>query len=93
VSDVVALTTRLVAQLRPNVGAALFRLLRRHGLRRSRVPGTTCCGQLAWNTGLAGPARRVPRRCCGLLAATKGPVIVPSGSRATMMHEVGPICS
>jgi Cysteine-rich domain len=61
VISVVVFTTCLVDQLRPDVGAAVFRLLRRHGFQPSRVPGTTCCGQPAWNTGLAGSARRVAR--------------------------------
>ncbi len=88
--DVVVFTTCLIDQLRPDIGGAVLSLLRRHGCRPSHVSGTTCCGQPAWNTGLTGPARRVARHTLRRLAATEGPLIVPSGSCATMMHEFWP---
>ena len=49
-----------------------------------------CCGQPAWNTGLIGPARRVALPTLRALQRTEGPVVVPSGSCATMMREFWP---
>ncbi|MDQ2960926.1 MAG: (Fe-S)-binding protein [Candidatus Dormibacteraeota bacterium] len=83
-------TTCLVDQLRPDIGAAVFGVLRRYGYRPVPVRGGTCCGQPAWNTGLTTAARRVARHTLRALAATTGPVIVPSGSCATMMIEFWP---
>lgn len=83
-------STCMVDQLRPDIGEAVFRLLRRHGYTPVLVRGATCCGQPAWNTGLTGAARRVARRTLRAAAATTGPVVVPSGSCATMMSEFWP---
>jgi L-lactate dehydrogenase complex protein LldE len=89
-AGVAVITTCLVDQLRPDIGKAVLRLLRRHGYRAVPVRGATCCGQPAWNTGLTGAARRVARRTLAAVAATTGPVVVPSGSCATMMSEFWP---
>jgi L-lactate dehydrogenase complex protein LldE len=80
----------LVDQLRPDIGDAVLRLLRRYGYWPIRVRGAMCCGQPAWNTGLTGSARRVARPTLAAVAATTGPVVVPSGSCATMMREFWP---
>ena len=68
----------------------MLRVLRRFGHQPVLVQGATCCGQPAWNTGLDGPAREVARRTLRALTGTAGPVVVPSGSCATMMREFWP---
>lgn len=88
--EVGVFTTCLVDQLRPDIADAVLGLLRHHGYRPVRVRGGTCCGQPAWNTGLISSARRVARRTLRAVADTTDPVVVPSGSCATMMHEFWP---
>jgi L-lactate dehydrogenase complex protein LldE len=88
--QIAVITTCLIDQLRPDIGDAVLGLLRHHGYHPVPVRGGTCCGQPAWNTGLIGAARRVARRTLRAIAATTGPVVVPSGSCATMMHEFWP---
>ena len=90
VSEVALLTTCLVDQLRPDIGEAVVRLLDRHGVVARRVRGATCCGQPAWNTGLVPAARRVARHTLRALGRGSEPVVVPSGSCATMIHEFWP---
>jgi L-lactate dehydrogenase complex protein LldE len=88
--EVAVVTTCLVDQLRPDIGAAVLLLLRRHGYRPVPVRSAMCCGQPAWNTGLTSAARRVARRTLAAVAHTTGPVVIPSGSCATMMREFWP---
>jgi len=82
--------TCLVELTRPDVGAAAIRVLRREGHPCRLARGATCCGQPAWNAGFVDEARRVARRSLKALARTPGPVVVPSGSCATMIHEYWP---
>ncbi|MFT5223898.1 MAG: L-lactate dehydrogenase complex protein LldE [Glaciecola sp.] len=82
--------TCLVELTRPEVGAAVVRVLRREGHPCRLAKGATCCGQPAWNSGYADEARKVARRTLKALAHTEGPIIVPSGSCATMMHAYWP---
>ncbi len=82
--------TCLVELIRPDVGAAAVRVLRREGHPCQLSRGATCCGQPAWNSGFTDEARKVARRTLKALAATTGPIVVPSGSCATMMHEYWP---
>jgi L-lactate dehydrogenase complex protein LldE len=49
-----------------------------------------CCGQPAWNAGFTAAARRVAKSALRRLRRTSGPVVVPSGSCATMIHEHWP---
>jgi L-lactate dehydrogenase complex protein LldE len=82
--------TCLVELIRPDAGAAAVRLLRREGHACQLSRGATCCGQPAWNSGYQDEARKVARRTLKALAKTTGPIVVPSGSCATMMHEYWP---
>lgn len=86
----VVFPTCLVEQLRPALARTVLRLLRRFGHEPVLARGATCCGQPAWNTGLTGPARRVARRTLRALGRSRGPVVVPSGSCATMIREFWP---
>jgi L-lactate dehydrogenase complex protein LldE len=74
----------------PQVGDAVVRVLEARGYTVTVAKGTTCCGQPAWNAGYVDDARRVARRTQRALARTDGPIVVPSGSCAAMMHEYWP---
>lgn len=73
----------------PDAVADAAQLLRGAGFDVEVPPGQVCCGQPAFNAGHRGAARRVARtfvRACSLDA----PVIVPSGSCATMLAHYLP---
>jgi L-lactate dehydrogenase complex protein LldE len=80
----VIVPTCLVEHVRPSLGPAACELT--GGSTRSGL----CCGQPAWNAGFTAAARRVARRAVKRLRRTRGPVVVPSGSCATMIHEHWP---
>jgi L-lactate dehydrogenase complex protein LldE len=88
-AEAVVFPTCLVEQLRPDLGPACVELVRTRGAGRA-AKGTTCCGQPAWNSGFAAAARRVARTTLRALRRQPGPVVVPSGSCATMMREHWP---
>jgi L-lactate dehydrogenase complex protein LldE len=77
--------TCLVDGFAPEVGEATVRLIESQGIRVEFPFDQTCCGQPAFNTGFAREARRMARHTIDVLAATKGPIVVPSGSCAQMM--------
>lgn len=87
---VTVFATCLVEIARPAVGAGTVRLLRHAGHPCKLARGATCCGQPAWNSGYVEEARRVARATLKALAKTDGPIVVPSGSCATMIHEYWP---
>ena len=80
----------LVEMLRPDVGAAVQRVLRAAGHEPFPVTGATCCGQPAYNAGYATEARRVARRTLRALGDGDEPCVVASGSCATMMSHHWP---
>ena len=55
------------------------------GVETVPVPGATCCGQPAWNSGFAADARRVARRTLRAMADLDA-IVVPSGSCTAMMR-------
>jgi L-lactate dehydrogenase complex protein LldE len=77
--------TCLVNEFAPEVGMAAVRLLERLGMRVEIPPAQTCCGQPAYNAGFHRDAREVARHTLGVLAATEGPIVIPSGSCADML--------
>ncbi|MGH7320578.1 MAG: (Fe-S)-binding protein [Candidatus Rokuibacteriota bacterium] len=83
------LVTCLVDLFYPDVGVAMVRLLRRHGVE-VRVPeGQTCCGLPLFNSGYQGAAARVARRTIPLFASAEH-IVVPSGSCAWMVKAEYP---
>jgi L-lactate dehydrogenase complex protein LldE len=70
----------------PNVGEAMFRLLRRHGVQVDFPMEQTCCGQPAFNSGFHAEARAMARQW---LKAFRGAeyVVTPSGSCAAMVRS------
>ncbi len=70
--------------LRPNVGVATVRLLRRLGHEVDFPKAQTCCGQPMYNSGLADLARQQAKYTIGVFAGNRR-VISPSGSCVAMI--------
>jgi L-lactate dehydrogenase complex protein LldE len=64
---------------------AVVRVLERLGFEVAVPEGLTCCGQPAYNAGFQDEARQVARHMLRVLAATDGPIVVPSGSCSDML--------
>jgi L-lactate dehydrogenase complex protein LldE len=77
--------TCLVDEMRPQVGIAAVELIEALCIRVEVPDGIGCCGQPAWNAGFADDARAVARQTIARLAATQGPIVIPSGSCADML--------
>jgi L-lactate dehydrogenase complex protein LldE len=77
--------TCLVNEFYPEAGMAAARVLERLGFEVAVPEGLTCCGQPAYNAGFHDEARQVARHALDVLAATDGPIVVPSGSCADML--------
>lgn len=80
--------------LDPDVPVAAVRVLRRAGCDVDVPPGSTCCGQPAWNAGFGADAARVARTTLdalsGALGAGADAVVVPAGSCTTMVRLYWP---
>ena len=81
--------TCLVDQVFPQVGLSTIRILNRLGVDVDFDERQACCGQPAFNSGHSDESRTVAR---GFLEAyaDSGPVVVPSGSCATMLKVFVP---
>lgn len=79
------MVTCLVDWLAPEVGRATFRVLTGAGCDVEVPEGLTCCGQPAFNVGLADDAREMAIHTLQILDDTEGPIVMPSGSCAAMM--------
>lgn len=82
--------TCLVDGFAPGVGVATVRLLERAGWQVAFPFDQTCCGQPAFNAGYTEQAIKVAEHTVGVLAATSGPIVVPSGSCADMLIHHAP---
>jgi L-lactate dehydrogenase complex protein LldE len=79
--------TCLVDSLFPEIGASVVRVLRRAGVDLGFPRGQTCCGQPLFNTGFRDLARAQARRTLAVLEERRVPIIVPSGSCASMIRH------
>jgi len=77
--------TCLVNEFHPDAGMAAARVLERLGFEVVVPESLTCCGQPAYNAGFQNEARQVARHMLDVLAATDGPIVVPSGSCSDMI--------
>jgi L-lactate dehydrogenase complex protein LldE len=77
--------TCLVNELDPDVGMAVVRILERVGFDVHVPLDQTCCGQPAYNAGFHDDARLVAKHTIQVLAATDGPIVIPSGSCGDML--------
>jgi len=82
--NVSLLVTCLSDVLRPEVGQATVRLLRRLGHEVEFPSAQTCCGQPLFNSGFVDLARRQAKHTIGVFSHER-PVVVPSGSCAAMV--------
>lgn len=78
------LVTCLADVLRPEVGVATVKLLRRLGVDVEFPAAQTCCGQPLFNSGFADHARTQARHTIAAFADAEC-VVVPSGSCAAMV--------
>ena len=70
----------------PDAGMAAIRLLQAQGVEIVFPPEQSCCGQPAYNSGFVKQARAVARK--QIQAFSKSyPIVVPSGSCASMMKH------
>ncbi|HRK30069.1 MAG TPA: (Fe-S)-binding protein [Tepidisphaeraceae bacterium] len=74
-----------VDQLMPEIGIATVELLEHLGCEVHYDPQQTCCGQPPFNSGFSGEAARVARHMLDVFGRSESPVVVPSGSCATMV--------
>jgi len=79
--------TCILDALYPHTGEAVVRVLERAGVRVSFPPGQTCCGQPAFNAGLRSQARQMAIQTMRAFEPYPGPVVVPSGSCASMIRH------
>jgi L-lactate dehydrogenase complex protein LldE len=78
-------STCLGDAVHPQVVRDAQRVLQAAGVEPVAIPGATCCGQPAWNSGFAADARRVARRTLHAMADLDA-VVAPSGSCTAMMR-------
>ncbi|MFZ5814918.1 MAG: (Fe-S)-binding protein [Bacillota bacterium] len=69
----------------PNVGEAVVRLLKRHGVQVDFPMEQTCCGQPAFNSGFHDEARQMARQWVKAFERAEY-VVTPSGSCAAMVR-------
>lgn len=77
--------TCLVDAIAPHVGRATLAVLENAGCEVEFPMGQTCCGQPAFNVGLADQARTMAEHTLDVLDETEGPIVLPSGSCAEMI--------
>ncbi len=90
ITSVQLFITCIVDTLYPQVGEAVVSILERLGVSVEFPTGQTCCGQPAFNTGARNLARPMAEHTLRVLEATTGPVVVPSGSCASMIRHSYP---
>ncbi len=82
--------TCLVDQLYPQVGLSAVKVLRKAGVEVNFDQRQTCCGQPAFNTGYGDQAAHVARHMMEVFGDSDLPIVVPSGSCATMVKVFMP---
>jgi L-lactate dehydrogenase complex protein LldE len=79
--------TCIIDTLYPETGEAVVHVLQKAGVNVSFPPGQTCCGQPAFNAGLRQQARKMAIQTIRAFEDYPGPVVVPSGSCASMIRH------
>ncbi len=79
--------TCLVDTFYPETGQAIVDILSRLGQQVEFPADQTCCGQPAFNAGLRANARPLAEHTIKVFEATRGAIIIPSGSCAVMLKE------
>jgi L-lactate dehydrogenase complex protein LldE len=84
------LITCIIDTLYPETGEAIVRVLQRAGVQVAVPRGQTCCGQPAFNAGMRSEARSMAEHMIRVFEAAPGPIVVPSGSCASMIRHSYP---
>lgn len=79
------LVTCLVDALEPDVGRSTLSVLEEQGCDVEYPAAQSCCGQPAFNVGLADEAKEMAAHTLDLLDETEGTIVLPSGSCAEMI--------
>lgn len=79
--------TCIVDAFYPQVGRAVVDVLEARGVAVEFPKNQTCCGQPAFNTGHLTEARAMAEHTITVLDATNGPIVIPSGSCASMIID------
>jgi L-lactate dehydrogenase complex protein LldE len=83
--------TCVIDAVRPEVGVATVRVLRRAGHEVALLDAATCCGQPAWNAGMAEEAATVARTTLDAIVSSPAEaIVVPAGRCATMIRVFRP---
>jgi L-lactate dehydrogenase complex protein LldE len=81
------LITCLIDAFFPEIGEAVFLVLRDAGAAISFPREQTCCGQPAFNAGQRTLARQMAEHTLRVFLRTEGPIVVPSGSCTAMIRH------
>ncbi len=87
INTVQLFVTCIIDTLYPETGEAVVRVLNKAGVQVTFPPGQTCCGQPTFNAGLRQQARNMAIQTIRAFEAFHGPVVVPSGSCASMIRH------
>ncbi len=79
--------TCLVDTFFPDTGEATVRLLRHFGVEVAYPPGQTCCGKPADSGGYTRETREAAKHVISVFMRTDGPIVIPSGSCASMVKN------
>ncbi len=79
--------TCLIDTLQPQIGEAVFRVLRKCGLEVAFPQEQTCCGQPAYNAGLRSEARKTAKHTIQVFEKAPGQIVIPSGSCTAMIRH------
>ena len=79
--------TCLLDTLYPHIGEAVVAVLQRTGIQVEFPKDQTCCGQPAYNAGLREQARPIAMHTIQVFENTRGPIVIPSGSCASMIRH------
>jgi L-lactate dehydrogenase complex protein LldE len=71
----------------PEIGQAVIKVLKGAGVKVTVPKNQTCCGQPAFNAGMRSQARELAIQTIRAFEADPSPVVVPSGSCASMVRH------
>jgi len=71
----------------PETGEATIRLLRHFGVEIGYPAGQTCCGKPAESGGYTRESRKAAEHFISVFEGTDGPIVIPSGSCASMVKN------
>jgi L-lactate dehydrogenase complex protein LldE len=71
----------------PETGEAVYKLLKHFGVDVGYPQGQTCCGKPADSGGYSHAARQAAEHFIAVFERTDGPIIIPSGSCASMVKN------